>query len=80
VKTPTLIHVGGGDPRVPPANSRALFRGLDFYLKVPSELVVYPGEGHGLNKYTNRKAKVEWDVAWFDRYVLGKTPDEPAKP
>jgi dipeptidyl aminopeptidase/acylaminoacyl peptidase len=80
VKTPTLIHVGGGDPRVPPANSRALFRGLDFYLKVPSELVVYPGEGHGLNKYTNRKAKVEWDIAWFDRYVLGKTPDEPAKP
>ncbi|MFH1681023.1 MAG: prolyl oligopeptidase family serine peptidase [Candidatus Eisenbacteria bacterium] len=77
VKTPTLIHVGGNDPRVPPAHSTALFRGLDFYLEVPSELVVYPGQGHGLRKYTHRKAKLEWDIAWFDHYVLGKPLEEP---
>lgn len=72
VKTPTLIHVGEADERVPAAHSRALFRALDFYLSVPSELVVYPGQGHGLSKYTHRKAKLEWDIAWFDHYVLGK--------
>ena len=72
VKTPTIIHVGEHDPRVPAQHSRGLFRALDQYLKVPAELVVYPGEGHGLTTYTHRQAKMAWDVAWFDRWVLGK--------
>ena len=80
VKTPTLIHVGENDPRVPAAHSRALFRGLDFYLNVPSELVIYPGQGHGLRKYTYRKAKMEWDMAWFDHHVLGEPMEEPDTP
>ncbi len=71
-KVPTLIHVGGSDPRVPPAHSRALYRALRHYLNVPVELVVYPGEGHGLTTRENRKAKMEWDLAWFDKYLLGK--------
>ena len=39
---------------------------------VPTELIVYPGEGHGIAKYRNRRAKMEWDLAWLDRYVMGK--------
>jgi len=78
VKTPTLIHVGENDERVPAANARTLYRGLKFYLNVPTELVVYPGEGHGLTTYKHRKAKMDWDLAWFDRYILGK-PTEPPK-
>lgn len=73
VKTPTLIHVGGSDPRVPPAHSRALYRALKHYLNVPTQLVVYPGEPHGLTTHENRLAKITWDLAWFDRYLLGKT-------
>ncbi|MCO4761394.1 MAG: S9 family peptidase [Myxococcales bacterium] len=84
VKTPTLIHVGEHDPRVPPQHSRGLFRALDQYLKVPTELIVYPGEGHGLTTYTHREAKMAWDIAWFDRWVLGKgkknKPKASAKP
>lgn len=76
VRTPTLIHVGGEDARVPAAHSRAMYRALRHYLHVPVELVVYPGEGHGLTTYTNRKAKMEWDLAWFDRYLLGQTKTE----
>jgi dipeptidyl aminopeptidase/acylaminoacyl peptidase len=49
-----------------------LYRALHEYLKVPAELVVYPGEPHGPTKYLHRQAKMEWDLAWFDRYVLGK--------
>jgi dipeptidyl aminopeptidase/acylaminoacyl peptidase len=71
VKTPTLIHVGGGDPRVPAAHSRALYRALHHYVGVPVELVVYPGEAHGLSTYENRLAKMKWDLAWFDKYLLG---------
>jgi hypothetical protein len=33
--------------------------------------LVYPGEPHGLTKYKHRKAKMEWDLAWFDRYLRG---------
>jgi dipeptidyl aminopeptidase/acylaminoacyl peptidase len=72
VETPTLIHVGGADPRVPPAHSRALYRALYHYLNVPVELVVYPGEGHGLSTHDNRLAKMKWDLAWFEKYLLGK--------
>lgn len=79
VKTPTLIHVGENDPRVPVQHSRALFRSLYRYLKVPAELIVYPGEPHGLGQYKHRKAKMLWDIAWFDKYVLGKSPNKKRK-
>jgi dipeptidyl aminopeptidase/acylaminoacyl peptidase len=80
VKTPTLIHVGGNDPRVPPAHSRALYRALHHYLGVPAQLVVYPGEPHGLTTHENRLAKMEWDLAWFERWLgTGQGEDEPAK-
>jgi dipeptidyl aminopeptidase/acylaminoacyl peptidase len=72
VRTPTLIHVGGNDDRCPPAHSRMLYRALKEYVNVPTELVVYPGEGHGIMKYKNRRAKMEWDLAWLDRHVIGK--------
>ncbi|WP_020473833.1 S9 family peptidase [Zavarzinella formosa] len=69
VTTPTLIHVGGGDERCPPGHSRMLFRGLREYKKIPTELVVYTGEPHGLSKMSNRRAKMEWDLAWFEKYL-----------
>jgi dipeptidyl aminopeptidase/acylaminoacyl peptidase len=72
VRTPTLIHVGGSDERCPPVQSRMLYRALKEYVKVPTELLVYPGESHGIMKYSNRKAKMEWDLAWFDKYILKK--------
>ncbi len=82
VTTPTLIHVGENDPRCPPGHSRGLYRALYHYLKIPTELIVYPGAGHGLTKYDHRKAKMEWDLKWFDHHVLGKptkdTEPEPA--
>ena len=27
---------------------------------------------HGLTKMTNRRAKMEWDLAWFDKYLKRK--------
>jgi dipeptidyl aminopeptidase/acylaminoacyl peptidase len=79
VRTPTLIHVGGADPRCPPAHSRGLYRALKYYLHVPTELVVYPGESHSLTKYKHRQAKMEWDLAWFEKYILGKEKKENGK-
>lgn len=72
VTTPTIVHVGGNDVRCPPGHSRMLYRALKENLKVPTELVEYPGEPHGLTKMSNRRAKMEWDLAWFDKYLKGK--------
>ena len=71
-ETPTLIHVGGNDERCPPAQSRILYRALNEYVNVPTELIVYPGEGHTLTKFRNRQAMMEWDLAWLNRHVLGR--------
>ena len=76
VTTPTLIHVGGADARVPPAHSRALYRGLHKYCDVPAMLLVYPGQGHGLGRCSMRQAKMEWDLAWFKKYVLRETGED----
>ncbi|BAJ03942.1 S9 family peptidase [Shewanella violacea] len=75
IKTPTLIHIGENDQRVPAGHAQGLYRALKHYLNVPVELLVYPGEGHGLSKYQHRKAKMEWDQKWFEHYVLGKAID-----
>ena len=44
------------------------------YLDIPTELVVYPGEGHGLTTHENRLAKMEWDLAWFRKYLMDEGP------
>ncbi len=77
--TPTIIHVGESDERVPAAHSRALYRGLKEYTQTPAVLLVYPDAGHGLSISDHRKGKLDWDLAWFDKYVLGKTDAQEAK-
>jgi dipeptidyl aminopeptidase/acylaminoacyl peptidase len=75
VSAATLIHCGEDDERVPVQHSRLLFRALSEYGKAPTQLLVYPGQGHGLTTYKFRQAKMEWDLKWFDQYVRG-LPEE----
>jgi dipeptidyl aminopeptidase/acylaminoacyl peptidase len=70
IATPTIIHVGAGDERVPAEQSKALYRALHDYLDVPTQLIIYPGTGHGISKMSHRRAKIEWDAAWLQRWVL----------
>jgi dipeptidyl aminopeptidase/acylaminoacyl peptidase len=69
VTTPTLIHVGGNDDRCPPGHSKMLYRALKEYKQVPTQLNVYPGQPHGLGTLSFRTAKMEWDLAWFEKYL-----------
>ena len=73
ISTPTLIHVGKNDSRVPKGHAEGLYRALHRYLNVPVELLEYPDEGHGLSSYQHKQAKMAWDKAWFEHYVLGKS-------
>ncbi|MBM3804647.1 MAG: S9 family peptidase [Acidimicrobiia bacterium] len=68
VKTPTLWLHGEVDPMIALSQSREFFRALQ-HLKVPSELVVYPREGHGLREPVHRKRAYDRILAWYDRYV-----------
>jgi dipeptidyl aminopeptidase/acylaminoacyl peptidase len=38
-------------------------------LGVPSELVIYPGQFHGLSKPSYQRDRLERYVAWYDRYL-----------
>jgi dipeptidyl aminopeptidase/acylaminoacyl peptidase len=41
-------------------------------LGVPTELVIYPGQFHGLTIPSYRKDRIERYLAWYDRHM--KTP------
>ena len=71
VKTPTLILCGEKDWNVPVINSEQLYLALK-RLGVPTELVVYPGEGHSYFAPTHQKDVWERYLAWFEKYLQGK--------
>jgi dipeptidyl aminopeptidase/acylaminoacyl peptidase len=69
-KTPTMIHVVQGDPRVPSPQSVELHMALK-RLGVPTELFMYPGESHGIPDPRNQLVKSMAEMAWMDYYVRG---------
>jgi dipeptidyl aminopeptidase/acylaminoacyl peptidase len=69
-KTPTMIHVVEGDPRVPSPQSVELHMALK-KLGVPTELFMYPGDTHGITDPRNQLVKSVSELAWMDYYVRG---------
>jgi dipeptidyl aminopeptidase/acylaminoacyl peptidase len=69
-KTPTMIHVVEGDPRVPSPQSIELHMALK-KLGVPTELYLYPGASHGIPDPRNRLVKSVAEMAWMDYWVRG---------
>jgi dipeptidyl aminopeptidase/acylaminoacyl peptidase len=70
-KTPTMIHVVDGDPRVPRPQSEELHMALK-KLGIPTEFFVYPGNTHGIPDPRNRLLKSVAEKAWMDKWILGK--------
>lgn len=68
VKTPTLLLVGERDEEAPPPQSFEFWHALK-ELNVPTQLVVYPGEGHSFQKSENRIDLIERAAAWFAKYM-----------
>ncbi len=69
-KTPTMIHVVEGDPRVPSPQSVELHMALK-QLGIPTELYMYPGNTHGITDPRNQLVKSVSEMAWMDYYVRG---------
>jgi dipeptidyl aminopeptidase/acylaminoacyl peptidase len=68
VKTPTLVLHGDRDSEVPTPQGYEFWHALKA-LNVPTELVIYPEEGHAIAKPEHQRDIQERLVAWFDRYL-----------
>ncbi len=75
VTTPTLISGGADDYRCPLSGSETWFSALQS-LGVPSRLLRFTGEGHGLRVRTNQVFYLEQVLGWFNEFVLGEGADE----
>ena len=68
VRTPTHIVAGAEDIRVAVAEAYVLDHALHA-LDVPSTLLIFPGEGHELDKNPwHGKIKVREELKWLDKY------------
>lgn len=70
-RTPTLIHVVDGDPRVPRPQSEELHMALK-QQGVPTEFFVYPGNTHGIPDPRNQYLKAVAEFQWFEKWIRGR--------
>lgn len=68
VKTPTLVIVGERDAECPASQSYEFWHALKT-LGVPTQLIIYSGEGHLFIKPEHQADRLEQTVGWFDKYL-----------
>ena len=71
IKTPTLWIGGAVDWNVPIMNSEQMYQSMR-RLGIKTQLVVYPGEHHGIRRPSFQKDRFERFVGWFDEHVKNK--------
>ncbi len=69
-KTPTLVMVGERDGECPAPQSFEFWHGLKWF-HVPTQLVVYPDEGHAFTQPEHQHDLVKRMLEWFARYMSG---------
>lgn len=68
IKTPTLFMVGEKDFNVPAAGSEQMYQALKS-LGVDTQLVIYPGQFHGITTPTYKVDRLQRYVDWYDKYL-----------
>ncbi|MGZ4810067.1 MAG: S9 family peptidase, partial [Thermoanaerobaculia bacterium] len=68
IVTPTLFLGGQNDFNVPLLNSEQMYQALRS-LGRPTELVIYPGQFHGITKPSYVKDRYERYLAWYAKYL-----------
>jgi dipeptidyl aminopeptidase/acylaminoacyl peptidase len=68
IQTPTLFMCGEKDFNVPLINSEQMYQALKS-LGVPTELVIYPGQYHGLSVPSYLEDRVVRMIAWYDAHL-----------
>jgi dipeptidyl aminopeptidase/acylaminoacyl peptidase len=68
-KTPTMMFAGEVDNVCPTPQSFELWRGLE-HMDVPTSLVIYQRETHGLAIPRSQRAVTKATAAWFQKYLV----------
>jgi dipeptidyl aminopeptidase/acylaminoacyl peptidase len=68
IKTPTLFMCGEQDFNVPLAASEQMYQALR-RLGVPTQLIIYPDEHHGLSRPSFREDRLRRSLDWYDRHL-----------
>lgn len=68
IKTPTLFMAGEKDFNVPAVGSEQMYQALRS-IGTPTELIIYPGQFHGISLPSFVKDRFERYTQWFDRYL-----------
>ena len=68
IKTPTLFMVGQNDFNVPAAGSEQMFAALKT-LKIPTELVIYPDQFHGIQILSYQADRLKRYLDWYNKYL-----------
>jgi len=68
IKTPTLFMCGEKDFNVPLINSEQMYQALRSQ-NVPTKLIIYPGQFHGLSKPSYNQDRLERLIDWYGQYL-----------
>ncbi len=68
IKTPTLFFSGEKDFNVPTAGSEQMYQALRT-LGVQTNLIIYPGQFHGISMPSYQRDRLERYLAWYDKYL-----------
>ena len=73
IKTPTLFLGGEKDFNVPVQGGQQMYQALRS-LNIDTQLVIYPNEFHGITRPSYVRDRYERYLAWYEKYINGKTP------
>ena len=73
IKTPTLFLGGEKDFNVPIAGSEQMYQALKSQ-GIDTQLIVYPGQNHGITRPSFVRDRLERYVGWYDKYLRTATP------
>ena len=68
IVTPTLFLVGEKDWNVPLIGSEQMYQALK-HLEIPTQLIVYPNEHHGLSKPSYIEDRLERYLDWYEEHL-----------
>lgn len=68
IKTPTQFMVGESDFNVPSVGSEQMYQAFRS-LGIPTELIIYPGQFHGISNPGFQKDRFERYISWFNKYL-----------
>ena len=72
ITTPTLFLGGDKDFNVPLIGGEQMYQALRS-LNVPTQLIVYPNQHHGLSLPSFNYDRLQRYLAWYDKYLKGGT-------